>query len=64
MKIKFENNQEKTVYQLGVMAGVSSMMNKIETHYKKNMPILINGRLYFIRDDKDNLNDLMNNWGK
>lgn len=64
MKLRFENNEEKTIYELGVVAGINSIMNKIELHYKQKKPIMANGKLYFLRSDMDNLNDILNHLGK
>lgn len=47
------------VYDAGVKAGMQYMMDKIEKQYKLCKPIYANGRLYWLKNDMKNLNDIM-----
>lgn len=46
-------------YNLGVQAGVKQMMDKIEKHCEMGKPVLANDNLYWLKDAKQNLIDIM-----
>ena len=52
-------NETKQVFLQGVNAGIHYMMDKIERQYKKGKPIQANGSLYWLKDAKENLRDIM-----
>ena len=47
------------VYDAGVKAGMQYMMDKIEEQYELCKPIYANGRLYWLKNDMENLKDIM-----
>ena len=47
------------VYNAGVKAGMKHMMDKIEEQYELCKPIYANGRLYWLKNDMENLKDIM-----
>lgn len=47
------------VYNLGVAAGVQQIHNKIKEHCKSGKPLLINGELYFCKDSRQHLIEVM-----
>ena len=48
------------VYNLGVAAGVQQIHNKIKEHCKNGKPTLIDGELYFCKDSRQHLIEVMN----
>lgn len=52
-------NETQQVFLQGVNAGIHYMMDKIERQYKKGKPIQANGSLYWLKDAKENLRDIM-----
>lgn len=46
-------------YNAGVQAGIKQMMDKIQKHCELGKPILCNGELYFFKDARQNLIDIM-----
>lgn len=47
------------VYDAGVKAGMQYMMDKIERQCQLGKPILANGSLYWLKNDMENLRDIM-----
>ena len=54
-----EESEIETAYKLGVQAGIKMMENKIERQCELGKPILANGNLYWLKDAKQNLIDIM-----
>lgn len=46
-------------FQNGLEAGVKQMMDKIQKHCELGKPVLANGELYFFKDARQNLIDIM-----
>ena len=46
-------------YNAGVQAGIKQMMDKIQKHCELGKPVLCNGELYFFKDARQNLIDIM-----
>ena len=46
-------------YNLGLQAGIKQMMDKIQRHCELGKPVLANGELYFFKNYKQNLIDIM-----
>ena len=46
-------------YVRGVQAGIKQMMDKIQRHCKLGKPVMANGELYFFKDARQNLIDIM-----
>ena len=46
-------------YARGVQAGIKQMMDKIQRHCELGKPVLCNGELYFFKDARQNLIDIM-----
>lgn len=46
-------------YNLGIQAGIKQMMDKIQKHCELGKPVLANGELYFFKDARQNLIDIM-----
>ena len=46
-------------FDLGICLGIQMMMDKIEVNGKKNKPVMANGELYFLKDSKQHLYDVM-----
>ena len=46
-------------YNLGLQAGIKQMMDKIQRHCELGKPVLANGELYFFKDCRQNLIDIM-----
>ena len=65
MKMREEMNEEtakakaETAYKLGVQAGIKMMENKIEKQCELGKPILANGELYFLKNSREHLQDVM-----
>ena len=47
------------IFNLGVQAGIKMMENKIERQCELGKPILANDNLYWLKDAKQNLIDIM-----
>lgn len=56
LKFQYDND---SLYKLGVEAGVKQMMDKIQKHCELGKPVLANGELYFFKDARQNLIDIM-----
>ena len=54
-----EESEIETAYKLGMQAGIKMMENKIERQCELGKPILANGNLYWLKDAKQNLIDIM-----
>ena len=58
-----EMEQQKKEYSedyfLGFQAGIKQMMDKIQKHCELGKPVLANGELYFFKDARQNLIDIM-----
>ena len=54
-----EESEIETVYKWGGQAGIKMMENKIERQCELGKPILANGNLYWLKDAKQNLIDIM-----
>lgn len=52
------------VYNLGVQDGVKQTENKIKEHCKSGKPLLINENLYFVKDSKQHLIEIMDQIGR
>ncbi|MBQ3061056.1 MAG: hypothetical protein IJD02_01285 [Lachnospiraceae bacterium] len=50
---------EKKYFSLGVEVGIKLMMDKIQKHSAQGKPVLANGELYFFKDARQNLIDIM-----
>lgn len=65
MKMIQETNEEtakakaETAYKLGVEAGIKMMENKIKRQCEFGKPILANGELYFLKNSREHLQDVM-----
>ena len=65
MKMIQEMNEEtakakaETAYKLGVEAGIKMMENKIKRQCELGKPILANGELYFLKNSREHLQDVM-----
>lgn len=46
-------------FQAGIQTGIKYMMDKIERQYELGKPILANDNLYWLKDAKENLRDIM-----
>ena len=55
------NNKPNEYYLRGVEAGIKQMMDKIQKHCELGKPVLANGELYFFKDARQNLIDIMDN---
>ena len=51
--------RELEIFKAGIAVGKKEMEDKIEKHYELGKPVLANGRLYWLKSDIDNLNDIM-----
>ena len=54
-----EESEIETAYKLGMQAGSKMMENKIERQCELGKPILANDNLYWLKDAKQNLIDIM-----
>lgn len=54
-------NKEKlqAMFDLGIEAGIKSMMDKIQRHCELGKPVMANGELYFFKTAQENLIDIM-----
>ena len=65
MKMIQEMNEEtkeseiETAYKLGMQAGIKMMENKIKRQCEFGKPILANGELYFLKNSREHLQDVM-----
>ena len=46
-------------FSAGVEVGIKLMMDKIQKHCELGKPVLANGELYFFKDARQNLIDIM-----
>lgn len=58
-EIMMKEYRKDDLYQLGVQAGIQQMMDKIESQYERGKPVLANGKLYWMKNDIENLQDIM-----
>lgn len=49
----------QTMFDLGIEAGIKSMMDKIQRHCELGKPVMANGELYFFKTAQENLIDIM-----
>lgn len=60
--------KEKMTYEeaftLGVAAGIRLMQNKIRKHCKNGKPVLIGDDLYFVKDSRQHLIEVIDNIDK
>lgn len=59
VSLRKENMTYEQIYNLGVQAGIKMMENKIERQCEREKPVLANGELYFFKDARQNLIDIM-----
>lgn len=52
------------VFNLGVKTGIKLMENKIQMQCGLGKPISANGELYFLKDSKQHLKEVMDSFGK
>ena len=52
------------VFTLGVATGIQQMQNKIRKHCKNGKPLLIGDDLYFIKDSRQHLIEVMDSIDK
>lgn len=56
------NNMDLTsneIFKLGMAAGRKQLMNHIESQFELGKPVEINGNLYWLKDARQNLMDIM-----
>lgn len=56
-----QNMSYEEIFNLGVQIGINLMEDKIQRQCHLGKPILANDHLYWLKDDKQNLMDIMNN---
>lgn len=49
----------QAIFDLGIEAGIKSMMDKIQRHCELGKPVIANGELYFFKTAQENLIDIM-----
>lgn len=49
----------QAMFDLGIEAGIKSMMDKIQRHCELGKPVMANGELYFFKTAQENLMDIM-----
>lgn len=54
---KTEDRQQ--IFNVGFQAGIQYMMDKIERQYQLGKPILANNHLYWLKEEIENLHDIM-----
>lgn len=54
-----ENMTYEKIFNLGVEAGIKKIEEKIECQCERGKPILANGNLYWLKDARQNLIDIM-----
>ena len=59
ISLEKENMTYEQIFNLGVQAGIKMMENKIERQCERGKPILANGNLYWLKDARQNLIDIM-----
>ena len=59
MGIEIFNKVIENAFCLGVQAGIQQMEDKIQNHCKMGKPVIANGELYFLKDSKQHLVDIM-----
>lgn len=47
------------IFRLGMEAGRKQLMNHIESQFELGKPVEINGELYWLKDARQNLMDIM-----
>lgn len=57
--MKMAESEIEKAYNLGVQAGIQQMMDKMERQFELGKPVLANGNLYWLKDAKQNLIDIM-----
>ena len=58
-KLEQREKELEHAYNSGVEAGVKQMMDKIQKHCELGKPVMANGELYFFKDCRQNLIDIM-----
>lgn len=58
-KMMMQQYKRDRLYQLGYEAGVQAVEDKIEKHCELGKPVLCNDELYFFKNSKENLVDIM-----
>ena len=58
-KKEIREKQLEIVFNSGVEAGIKQMMDKIQNHCRAGKSVLCNGELYFFKDARQNLIDIM-----
>lgn len=64
MGIEIFNQVIENAFCLGVQAGIQQMEDKIQNHCKMGKPVMANGELYFFKDSKQHLVDIMDSLNK
>lgn len=59
LELERREKELEDAYNSGVEAGVKQMMDKIQKHCELGKPVLANGELYFFKDARQNLIDIM-----
>ena len=59
MGMEIFNQVIENAFCLGVQAGIQQMEDKIQKHCKLGKPVIANGELYFFKDARQNLIDIM-----
>lgn len=57
-----DNNFDLTneeIFKLGVLSGRQQLADHIQNQFEIGKPVEINGHLYFLKDAKQNLQDIM-----
>jgi hypothetical protein len=57
-------NKIELAFELGVKTGIKSMMDKIQNHCYNGKPVTANGKLYWLTDTQQHLQDVMDSIGK
>lgn len=58
-KIEQRKKELEDAYNRGVEAGIKQMMDKIQKHCELGKPVMANGELYWLKDARQNLIDIM-----
>lgn len=64
MGMEIFNQVIENAFCLGVQAGIQQMEYKIQNHCKMGKPVMANGELYFFKDSKQHLVDIMDSLNK
>jgi hypothetical protein len=59
-----ERSSREVLFELGFKAGVQALMDKIERNHSEGKPITANGELYWLKDSRQHLQDVMDSVGK